>query len=334
MTTHTEDQTNAPTGRAAGGVEAWSEAWLAEVGRAGRAYADRLGRGPYYVSRGAVKALQVQPGLVTATFLHGRQRSQNVSLELPLLDDDEWAATVHALAAELRFAAAVNDGDLPVEAVAVLREAGVQLVPPREGISETCACSEGGGDPCRHLAALHHRIGELVDDDPFQLLVMRGRSGDSLRAAMRAVRTGEDLDAAARSPEAVGITELEVDDPFAARGDLDAIQLSPRRVEDPAWLFDQLGEPPGFNDSTPLQELIVRAADTAWRIAAGDGQEAADTELLLAELRAQRMSTPIRLAEALGRDPEVIAEALDALYHDGAVMRMGEGLEAKYRAAS
>jgi uncharacterized Zn finger protein len=312
----------------------WGDAWLAEVGRAGRAYADRLGRGPYYVSRGAVRAFEVQAGMITATFLHGRQRSQAVSVQVPLLEDDDWAALVHALATELRFAAAITDGELPGEAHEVLADAGVRLVPPRVGIVETCACSEGGGDPCRHIASIHHRIAELLEDDPFALLTMRGRSADSLRAALRAVRTGEDLESAARSPDAVGIGDLEVADPFGARGDLDAVVVHPRRVEDPAWLFDQLGEPPGFSDSGDLQQLIVRAADTAWRIAAGDGSDAADTELLLAELRAQRMSTPNKLATALGWEPDTVADALDALYHEGAVMRMGEGLDAKYRASA
>ena len=78
----------------------------------------------------------------------------------------------------------------------------------------------------------------------------------------------------------------------------------------------------------------MRAADTAWKIAAGDGAEAADTELLLTELRAQRVSTPPQLADALGWDVDVVAEALEALYHEDAVMRMGDGLDAKYRAAS
>ena len=181
---------------------------------------------------------------------------------------------------------------------------------------------------------MHHAVAGELDQDPFLLLRLRGRDVRTLRAALRATRTGEDLATAARSPDALAIAELEDVDPFAARGDVDEIVLQPRRVEDPAWLFEQLGEPPGIDDSLPLEHLIVRAADTAWKIAAGDGAEAADTELLLTELRAQRMSTPPKLAEALGWDVEVVAEALDALYAQDAVMRMGDGLEAKYRAAS
>ncbi len=312
----------------------WSAAWLTAMGEEGRGYAERLGRGPYYVSRGAVRGLEVTAGQASASFQHGRQRTQRIVLDIEPLPDDQWEALVHTLAAELRFTAAVADGRLPAEAVPLLDDAGVDLVPARDEVTESCNCTETGGDPCRHIASVHHALAQQLDDDPFLLLRLRGRDVRTLRAAMRAARTGEDLATAARSPDALGIDELEPGDLFTARGDVDQIVLQPRRVEDPAWLFDQLGEPPGFDDPLPLEELIVRAADTAWKIAAGDGAEAADTELLLTELRAQRMSTPPKLAEALGWDVDVVAEALDELYHQDAVMRMGEGLDAKYRAAS
>lgn len=315
----------------------WGQAWLDAMAQEGRGYAERLGRGPYYVSRGAVRGLELNPGRVSATFLHGRQRSQRVSMDVAMLPEEQWETMVHTLAGELRFTAAIADGDLPAEAVPLLEAAGVDLVPARDEVSETCNCTESGGDPCRHLSAVHHAIARDLDADPFLLLRLRGRDVRSLRAALRAARTGEDLATAARSPDAIGIHELDatdLDGLLGPRGDVDQIRLQPRRVEDPAWLFEQLGDPPGIDDPLPLEDLIVRAADTAWRIAAGDGAEAADTELLLTELRAQRMSTPPKLAEALGWDVEVVASALDDLYAENAVMRMGEGLDAKYRAAA
>ena len=311
----------------------WSAAWLASMGEDSRGYAERLGRGPYYVSRGAVRGLEVTAGRASARFQHGRQRTQRVVIEVAPLPEEQWASMVHTLAAELRFTAAIADGRLPASGVPLLEDAGVDLVPAREEVTETCDCTESGGDPCRHLASVHHALAQELDEDPFLLLRLRGRDVRTLRAAMRAVRTGEDLATAARSPDALGLDELASSDLFAARGDVDRIMLQPRRVEDPAWLFEQLGEPPGFDDPLPLEDLIVRAADTAWKIAAGEGAEAADTELLLTELRAQRVATPPKLADALGWDVDVVADALEALYHDNAVMRMGEGLDAKYRAA-
>ncbi len=75
----------------------WSAAWLARVGEQGHAYADRLSRGPYYLARGALKNLEITPGRASGVFLHGRQRSQAVSLDVAPLSDADWETLVHAL---------------------------------------------------------------------------------------------------------------------------------------------------------------------------------------------------------------------------------------------
>ncbi len=124
----------------------------------------------------------------------------------------------------------------------------------------------------------------------------------------------------------VGLTELQ--------GDLDAITLHPSEVDDPTALLRQLGPPPGVDDPEPIAALIERAAATAWRLAAGEGAEAADEEALLAELRAQRVATAASLAAALGRDEATVSEVLEALFARGEVLRTGTGGRTRYRAAA
>lgn len=315
------------------GVPSWGERWLAEMATRSRSYAEGLDRGSYYASRGAVRSLEITPGHVTAQVQHARQRRQTVHLDCPTIDDDEWQALVERLAGELRFSARLLDGELPPAIADVLADGPEGLLPTREQVDETCICTDGG-EPCIHRAAVHHALARQLDDDPFRLLDLRGRDRRALLAGIRAIRSGIDLRTAARSPDAVPIEEIEADDVASARGDLEAVGLHPHRVEDPAWLFDHLGDPPGVEDTAGLQQLIWAAAETAWRLAAGEGAGAADDELLLTELRSRRMSTAEALAEALGWDVEVAREALDRMFDDGAVMRMGSGEGAKYRAAS
>lgn len=310
----------------------WSERWLAEMGTRSRSYAAGLERGGYYASRGAVRSLEIAPGHVTAQVQHARQRRQTVHLDCPVIADADWEALVERLAGELRFSARLLDGELPPAIADVLADAPVGLLPTRGEVEETCICTDGG-EPCIHRAAVHHALARQLDHDPFRLLELRGRDREALLAGIRAIRSGIDLRTAARSPDAVPLDELEAGDLSAARGDLEAVVLHPHRVEDPSWLFDHLGDPPGVEDTAELQRLIGAAAETAWRLAAGEGAGAADDELLLTELRSRRMSTAEALAEALGWDVEVAREALDRMFDDGAVMRMGTGEGAKYRAA-
>jgi uncharacterized Zn finger protein len=277
----------------------WGERWLAAMSTPSRSYAEGLDRGSYYTSRGAVRGLEVTPGRATATVVYGRHRPQAVNIAVTAMDEDDWGALVEALSQELRFAAALVEGDLPVGVEEVAAAAGAPIVPPRDAVTEECICTEAR-NPCHHVAAAHHALAKAITSDPALLLRLRGRDRKTLLAAIRARRTGTDLATAARSPDAVAIDDLDGQALFEVGGDLDAIRIQPHPVDDPAWLFDHLGEPPGFEDSAPLQDLIARAAETAWRLAAGDGSEAADEELLLAELRAQRMATAGALAEALG----------------------------------
>jgi hypothetical protein len=198
----------------------------------------------------------------------------------------------------------------------------VPLVPTAEDLRRSCTCPERSSW-CRHIAAVHTAAGLAFARDPFLLLTLRGRTRDQLLRELRAVRgdapePGADLDLSR------GL--------FTARGDIDAVVLAPHPVDDPAALLLHLGDPPGVDDPWPVVQLIERAAETAWQLAAGDGDAAADEALLLAELRAQRVASAASLATALGRDDEDVRAQLDALFEAGTVLRTGSGERTRYRA--
>jgi uncharacterized Zn finger protein len=303
----------------------WSQQWVAAVEQLPPALSRQLQRGQALARRGAVEQVRIEPGHVTGSIVDEQPRAHRVELVWPVAGDDAWEAAVEALAEELRFVAALLEGDLPEEAGTVLADAGVELVPDPERAELHCPCRVRQR-PCRHGIALWMATAAMLDRDVFTLLRLRGRDEAQLLDALRAHRG-----ATPRGPIGAGLDLSR--GLYAAHGDLEEIELHPAPVEDPAALFRQLGEPPGVEDTRALEELIARAASTAWRLAAGEGSQMADEELLLAELRAQRVATPASLAEALGRDPEELAQELDRLFEDGTVMRTGSGDRARYRAA-
>lgn len=306
----------------------WGERWLAGVGAgASGSVADRLARGRYYASRGGGSDLSVSSGQLTARVPEGRLRPRLATIDVPHLGDHARAVLLDVLASEVRYLAAVLEGELPSSLADVLAERGVALVPTRDELTEDCTCGEHPM-PCRHVATIHHAFADRLDEDPLPLLQLRGQEPTSLLAAIRERRRG------GAPPEGtIPISDLASADLERARGDLDAVTLQPRQVEDPAWLFARLGAPPGVDDPRPLESLLESAADFAWRIAAGEGSHVADEELLLAELRAQRMAGVVAIADALSWDPEQVRELLDRLFEEGRVMRTGSGDGARYRAA-
>jgi uncharacterized Zn finger protein len=303
----------------------WGEQWQTLLDASGPSAARRVQRGQALARRGAVEALQLGPGRVSATVAEDRSSPFRTELRWPLAAASSWDLAVHALRTELRFTAMLLDGELPGDLVETLLTVGIRLVPSYEQLETSCTCAESH-KVCRHVAALHLAAGLLVERDPVVLLQLGGRSRDEL---LREVRRGEG-DSGAFADETIDLSQgLEV-----AHGDLDGIELRPVPVEDPAGFLRHLGEPPGVDDPQPLVRLVERAASGAWRLAAGDGSDAADQELLLAELRAQRMASAASLAEALGRDIDTITEELDGLFEAGTIMRTGSGERARYRAAS
>lgn len=289
--------------------------WMKAAAGSSAAARQRLERGRAGAGR-LIDVMQVSPGSVTLRVPDGRGRSHDVVLDVPVLDDAAWDEVVARTAREVRHTAALLSGHLP----AVLLED--DLLFPDE-LSAQCTCSETR--PCRHEAATHHAIATSIDRDPPRLLRLRGRSVDDLLDALRSARgrrrTTDDGDG------------VDLSDPLDARGDLEGIDVHPVPVPDVSTVFERLGPPPGFEDSEVLERLMTEAAALAWRLAAGEGSEAADDEALLAELRAQGVATAGSIGSSLGLDAEVAQEALDRLYSAGTVLRMGEGETARYRAA-
>jgi uncharacterized Zn finger protein len=300
----------------------WAERWQELAAKAGPADARRVQRGQAVARRGGVDDLEVRPGRITGRVPEDRVSPYVVELTWPVPDEASWAAAVTALGGEVRSTAALLDGQLPQEAADVLAEVGVPLVPTAEDLERSCTCTERTRW-CRHIAAVHTAAGLAFARDPFLLLHLRGRTRDQLLRELRADR-GERSEPGADLDLSQGL--------FAARGDLDAVVLSPHPVDDPAGLLLHLGDPPGVDDPWPIVQLIERAADTAWQLAAGEGDEAADEALLLAELRAHRVATAGSLATALGRDVADVRAQLDQLFEVGTVLRTGSGERTRYRA--
>ncbi|MFA9429531.1 hypothetical protein [Egicoccus sp. AB-alg2] len=301
----------------------WGQRWLEVLDAAGASNARRVQRGQGLARRGAVSDVTVEPGVVRGTVREDRSAPCDVTITWELPGEDVWDRASDALASELRFTAALLDGQLPEGVAQVLADVGVPVLPHFDDLHFRCSC-----DPerrvCQHAAGVHTVAGAAIDRDPFLLLRLRGRDREDLLRDLRARRGGNEQMMAEELDLSRGL--------YAARGDLDAISLHPTPVEDPSALFQRLGDPPGVDDVRPYVRTIERAADGAWRLAAGEGSDAADEELLLTELRAQRVGTATSLAAALGRDEDAIREQLDRLFEAGTVLRTGSGDRARYRA--
>jgi len=174
----------------------WGNAWVTAL-EEGALDAARLARGRAYAGHGYVDAITVTPGLVLA-YVHGsRPRPYRVQVSVRTLSDGDWDRFLDAAAERPGHIAALLDKEMPKS----LAECGVALLPGPGELEPHCSCPDFG-HPCKHAAALCYQMARLLDEDPFVLLLLRGRGERELldalsrRNAARAARAAQDQEPA------------------------------------------------------------------------------------------------------------------------------------------
>jgi uncharacterized Zn finger protein len=311
------------------GLTWWGQRWITALEALGETYANRLPRGRTYARKGSVTELSVAPGLVTARVVGSRPTPYRVTLRIPVFTDAEWTAASHALARQLRHAAALLDGRMPEDIDETLDAVGLSLFPGPRELTTKCSCPDVA-NPCKHVAAVHYTLAQTFDADPFLLPELRGRDRTALLAALRAARTGEatpGADETASVQTRIPLQALSAPALFAASADLASIAARPHESLDPGASLRRLGTPPGFDSSAELEDAIRGAAAGAWRLA----QESDDDPLLLA-LRGLGSATTAQLGAALGKPATEVRVALRPLLAEGLVHRTGHAKGTRYHA--
>ncbi|MQY11821.1 hypothetical protein SRB5_19400 [Streptomyces sp. RB5] len=192
-----------PAGGRGFAVTWWGQAWL-------RALEDSvleqwsLARGRKQARAGAVGAVSVRPGRITA-MVTGRDRVvQRTDVLLPVLSEDDWERLLDVVADRSGHVAALLDRDMPAQLAEDASAAGVELLPGIGDLQAECGCEEW--DHCEHSAALCYQMGRLLDADPFVLLLVRGRGERELLAELQERGT-----AAARAASTAGSGEEGAD---------------------------------------------------------------------------------------------------------------------------
>jgi uncharacterized Zn finger protein len=309
------------------GLTWWGQRWIAALETLGREYANRLPRGRTYARNGSVTDLTVTPGVVTARVHGSRRTPYRVSLRIPAFTDPQWTAATHALARQLRHAAALLDSRMPEDIDETLDAVGLSLFPTARELTTTCSCPDEA-NPCKHVAAVHYTLAHTFDSDPFLLPALRGRDRTALLAALRAARTGTTVPDKPNEPDGgVPISTLSADALFSTAGDLTTIALRPDHTTDPQTTLRRLGPPPGFDTPDLLADAIERAARRAHTLIHDDADDP-----VLSMLRHLGSATTAELSKALGQPAADLRTALRTLVAAGLVHRTGHARTTKYHA--
>ncbi|GAA5117050.1 SWIM zinc finger family protein [Pseudonocardia adelaidensis] len=185
-----------------------------------------LRAGRRFAGSGRIGPITVAPGRIAAT-VEDPDGIYDVVVHLAELTDAEWARFLEQVRAEAGHLAALLDREVPRSLVRSADAADVALLPTIGDLESECDCPDIG-DPCPHAAGLCYQVAWLLDEDPFVLLLLRGRGADEL------------LDVLGREPVAEpAVSGRDVDHPVVAAA---------AYAVDPAGLPAPLPPPPRAAD--------------------------------------------------------------------------------------
>lgn len=168
----------ARSARGAIGETWWSQRFITVL--ESLALGGRLSRGKNYARQGQVLSLDIAPGVVSAV-VQG-SRDDPYSLTIKFAPVEAWDEVEAAIAARALFSAQLLAGEMPPALEEVFSSVGVPLFPTiARDLVMKCSCPDFAV-PCKHIAATFYLMAEAFDDDPFQILLWRGRSRDELLA--------------------------------------------------------------------------------------------------------------------------------------------------------
>lgn len=244
----------------------WGRAWL-------KALEDTvldgtlLRRGRKHARAGAVGAVAVRPGRITARVLGADRTPYRTDVLVQQLDDADWDRLLDTIADRAGHIAALLDRDMPPELDEDAAAAGVTLLPGIGDLQPECGCEEW--DHCEHTAALSYHVARLLDADPFVLLLMRGRGEARLLADLQERSAARAAGAGAAAADA-GVPGVRADEAYAAAESLPPLPPPPGPVAEPGTppVLGGGAEPAPGLDVGALEFLVADTAVRARRLLA------------------------------------------------------------------
>ena len=231
----------------------WAQRWTSLFDDANSQVARRLTQGHNLVRSGRVSGIQIGRGMVSGSVQGFSATPLAVEISVPTLTDAQWESVVAALASQVRHRARLLAAQVPDGLDTQLEGHGLSLMPQAEDLDVTCRC----GDhvvPCPHAAAVWEAVGDLIDQDPFVLLRIRGRGRERLLADSAAARS------AGVPAEEPGRPLASLDTRWWAHAPRpldDLLPTPPEPPRTPAGPLRLLGDPPGWAGGVSAADLFA-----------------------------------------------------------------------------
>jgi uncharacterized Zn finger protein len=244
----------------------WGQAWLKALEEAALD-GTQVKTGRRLARAGAVGTVSVRPGRVTAVVKDRDGTGYRADVLLAELPDEQWDRFLAMAVERAGHVAALLDHEMPPHLVEDAAGAGVDLLPGMGDLEPVCEC--GAWDQCGHTAALCYQVARLLDENPFVLLLMRGRAENAVLEDLQARSTRSSAPSADSGPSPA-YDGVDAEEAYATGAILPPLPAPPELPEGPGVppsLDTGTAPPPGL-DPAALEFLAARAAEEAYRLLA------------------------------------------------------------------
>ncbi len=166
--------------------EWWVEQWLDLLQK--YRFKKRLERGRNYARQGNVLTIRFEDKKVLATVQGSEDKPYELSIWLDAFSNEDWQYVVNTLSEQALHSAKLLAGEMPTNIEDVFAANGLRLFPfSLQEVRSRCSCPDKA-NPCKHIIAVYHLLGDRFGEDPFLLFQLRGRSKEEIIAALREKR--------------------------------------------------------------------------------------------------------------------------------------------------
>lgn len=170
----------------------WAKKWMSVVENC--VDEDLLTKGKVYAKRGQVASIEIEAGLVTAFVQGTRAMPYQIRLGFETVTDNAKRLIVMRMREHAYFAANLLVQKMPGEMEEVFSDAGAPFFPTKAALRRyKCTCDSDTA-PCKHIVAVLLLLAEVIDDNPFLLLKLRGIEREELIDLLTRETNDQDYD--------------------------------------------------------------------------------------------------------------------------------------------
>lgn len=224
--------------------EWWVQQWLDLLQK--YRFKKRLERGRNYARQGNVLSVEFKGKKAIARVQGTEAKPYQLSIWLDPFSDEDWEFVTNTLSEQAIYSAKLLAGEMPAHIEDAFASNGLRLFPfSLQEVRSRCSCPDKA-NPCKHIVAVYHLLGDRFGEDPFLLFQLRGRTKEEIVEALRERRSAageatDDLPQPERDPKA---TPLDPDRFWHYDTPLDPslVVVAPPTTDE--TVLDVLGMPP------------------------------------------------------------------------------------------